>query len=91
MSIYATLRSFMLEEIKKTNVRESERSAMLREHRAIAAAVFSGKGNAALEAFARHIETTRKQLRRSLDMGGARRRGAAPAGAAGGISRGKEK
>jgi GntR family transcriptional regulator, transcriptional repressor for pyruvate dehydrogenase complex len=91
VSIYATLRSFMLEEIKKTNARESERSAMLREHRAIAAAVFSGKGSAALGAFARHIETTRKQLRRSLGARDGRRQGAAPAVAAGGMSRGKQK
>ncbi len=51
VSIYATLRSFMLEEIKKTNVSESERSAMLREHRAIAAAMSAGKEGAAGEAF----------------------------------------
>jgi DNA-binding FadR family transcriptional regulator len=66
ISIYATLRSFMMEEIKKTNSGETERRGMLREHRAIASAVLSGEKDAALEAFARHIETTRKQLRRSL-------------------------
>ncbi len=65
-SIYATLRSFMMEEIKKTNVRESERSAMVSEHRAIAAAVRAGNGGAAARAFARHLRTTRSQLKRSV-------------------------
>ena len=66
VSIYATLRSFMLEEIKKTNALESERRTMVREHSAIALAVLSGDRDTALVAFAQHIETTRKQLRRSL-------------------------
>ena len=66
ISIYATLRSFMLEEIKKTNALESERRTMVREHGAIALAVRSGDRDAAIAAFSQHIETTRKQLRRSL-------------------------
>jgi GntR family transcriptional repressor for pyruvate dehydrogenase complex len=65
MSIYATLRAFMFEEIKKTNRLAAERSAMVREHRAILNAILSGEGEKVLRAFARHIETTRRQLRRS--------------------------
>ncbi len=65
MSIYATLRSFMFEEIKKTNILETERSAMVREHRAILNAILSGDGDKVLRAFARHLQTTRRQLQRS--------------------------
>lgn len=66
-SIYATLRSFMMEEIKKTNVRESERSTMVSEHRAIATAVRAGNVGAAAKAFSRHLVTTRRQLKRSVN------------------------
>jgi GntR family transcriptional regulator, transcriptional repressor for pyruvate dehydrogenase complex len=69
MSIYATLRSFMFEEIKKTNLLETERSAMVREHRAILNAILSGDTQKVLRAFARHIETTRRQLRQSEKTG----------------------
>jgi DNA-binding GntR family transcriptional regulator len=65
MSIYATLRSFMLEEIKKTNMRQTERSAMVREHRAILNAILSGDVEKVLRAFGRHLQATRRQLRRS--------------------------
>ena len=68
MSIYATLRSFMLEEIKKTNILETERSAMVREHRAVLNAILSGDGGKVRRAFARHIQTTRRQLKRSERM-----------------------
>ena len=67
-NIYDTLRSFMLEEIRKTNLLESARSALVDEHRAIIAGIRSGEGRQALSAFEAHIAGVREQLRHSMAM-----------------------
>jgi len=65
-SIYATLRSFLLEEMKKTNMFLAQRHAMVREHRAILAGIIAGDPKRALQALFRHIQSTRRQLQASL-------------------------
>jgi DNA-binding FadR family transcriptional regulator len=67
-NIYDTLRSFMLEEIRKTNLVESARSTLADEHRAIIAGIRSGEGRQALAAFEAHIAGVREQLRHSMAM-----------------------
>ena len=58
-NIYATLRSFLLEEMKKTNVLKSQRQAMVREHRAILAGILSRNPKRALPSVSPGISRTR--------------------------------
>jgi DNA-binding FadR family transcriptional regulator len=67
-NIYDTLRSFMLEEIRKTNLLESARAALVDEHRAIIAGIRSGDSQKALGAFEMHIAGVREQLRHSMAL-----------------------
>jgi GntR family transcriptional regulator, transcriptional repressor for pyruvate dehydrogenase complex len=65
-NIYDTLRSFMLEEIRKTNLIESTRATLVDEHRAIIAGIRSGESQSALRAFETHITGVEEQLKQSL-------------------------
>ena len=65
-NIYATLRSFMHEEIRKTNLLEATRAALVDEHRAIIAGILSGGTQTALAAFEAHITGVKEQLQQSL-------------------------
>lgn len=65
-SIYDTLRSFMHEEIRKTNLLESTRATLVDEHRAIIAGIRLGDSQKALRAFETHIAGVKEQLRQSL-------------------------
>jgi GntR family transcriptional repressor for pyruvate dehydrogenase complex len=65
-SIYDTLRAFMHEEIRTTNLLESARSALVEEHKAIITGIKSGNSQNALSAFWAHISAVREQLRHSL-------------------------
>jgi GntR family transcriptional repressor for pyruvate dehydrogenase complex len=67
-SIYATLRSFMREEIRKTNVLEAARSRGFAEHKMILDSIRTGDPIAAAKAFQEHIEGIRDQLRQSLEL-----------------------
>jgi GntR family transcriptional repressor for pyruvate dehydrogenase complex len=65
-NIYDTLRSFMHEEIRKTNLLDSARAALVDEHRALIAGIRSGGSRMALAAFEAHITGVREQLQQSL-------------------------
>jgi GntR family transcriptional repressor for pyruvate dehydrogenase complex len=65
-SIYETLRAFMQEEIRRTNLPDSARSSLVAEHEAILAGVAAGDIQASLQAFRLHISATRLQLRQTL-------------------------
>ena len=65
-NIYDTLRSFMHEEIRKTNLLESTRAALVDEHQTIIAGIRSGGSQAALAAFEAHITGVKEQLQQSL-------------------------
>ena len=56
-SIYDTLRYFMLEEIRKTNMQETTRSVLVEEHGAIVAAIVSGDSEESVRAVRAHITT----------------------------------
>jgi len=68
-NIYDTLRSFMHEEIRKTNLLESTRAALVDEHRTIIAGIRSGASPTALAAFGAHITGVKEQLQQSLAVG----------------------
>jgi GntR family transcriptional regulator, transcriptional repressor for pyruvate dehydrogenase complex len=68
-NIYQTLRAFMQEEIRKTNLLDSARSGLVGEHEAILSGIASGDPERALAAFQAHIGAIRAQLRQSLAMG----------------------
>jgi len=67
-SIYETLRSFMREEIRKTNVLEAARSRGFAEHKMILDSIRTGDPIEAAKAFQEHIEGIRDQLRQSLEL-----------------------
>jgi GntR family transcriptional repressor for pyruvate dehydrogenase complex len=67
-SIYETLRAFMQEEIRRTNLPDSARSSLVAEHEAILAGVASGDTEASLQAFRSHISAIRLQLRQTLTV-----------------------
>jgi len=67
-SIYETLRSFMREEIHKTNLLETARSSGFAEHKIILACIKTGDSRGAARAFQIHINGIRDQLRQSLDI-----------------------
>ena len=67
-SIYDTLRSFMREEIRKTNLLEAARSSGVAEHRMIIDCIRAGDPSGAARAFQVHIDGIRDQLRQSLDI-----------------------
>jgi GntR family transcriptional regulator, transcriptional repressor for pyruvate dehydrogenase complex len=67
-NIYDTLRAFMQEEIRKTNLLDSARSELVPEHQAILTGIASGDGERALAAFTAHIGAIRQQLRQSLAL-----------------------
>ena len=67
-SIYETLRAFMQEEIRKTNLLDSARSDLVGEHQAILSGIASGDTARSLAAFGAHIGAVRLQLRQSLAM-----------------------
>ena len=67
-SIYDTLRSFMREEIRKTNILEAARSRGFTEHKMIVDSIRAGDPSDAAKAFQEHIDGIRDQLRQSLDM-----------------------
>jgi GntR family transcriptional repressor for pyruvate dehydrogenase complex len=66
--IYDTLRSFMREEIRKTNLLETARSRGFAEHKMIADSIRAGDPSGAAKAFQGHIDGIRDQLRQSLGM-----------------------
>jgi GntR family transcriptional regulator, transcriptional repressor for pyruvate dehydrogenase complex len=68
-NIYDTLRAFMQEEIRKTNLLDSARSDLVAEHEAILSGIASGEVERALAAFRAHIGAIRQQMRQSLAMG----------------------
>jgi GntR family transcriptional regulator, transcriptional repressor for pyruvate dehydrogenase complex len=68
-NIYRTLRAFMQEEIRKTNLLDSARSDLVGEHEAILSGIVSGDRERALAAFSVHTRAIRQQLRQSLAMG----------------------
>ena len=65
-NIYDTLRSFMHEEIRKTNLLDSARAALVDEHQALIAGIRSGENQKALGAFETHITGVKEQLQQSL-------------------------
>jgi DNA-binding FadR family transcriptional regulator len=65
-NIYDTLRAFMHEEIRKTNLSESARSVLVEEHKAILSGIKSGDSRNSLAAFRQHVSAIRAQLRQSL-------------------------
>jgi GntR family transcriptional regulator, transcriptional repressor for pyruvate dehydrogenase complex len=67
-NIYETLRAFMQEEIRKTNLLDSALLELVSEHEAILAGIASGDGERARTAFRAHIGAIRRQLRQSLAM-----------------------
>ena len=67
-NIYETLRAFMQEEIRKTNLLDSARSDLVGEHQAILSGIASGDKERSLAAFRAHIGAVRQQLRQSLAM-----------------------
>jgi DNA-binding FadR family transcriptional regulator len=67
-NIYDTLRAFMLDEIRKTNLLDSAGSDLVPGHQAILVAIASGDRESAGAAFRVHIGAVRQQLRRSLAM-----------------------
>ena len=67
-SIYATLRSFMREEIRKTNLLEAAQTRGFAEHKMILKSIQNGDPDKAAEAFREHIDGIRDQLRQSLDL-----------------------
>jgi GntR family transcriptional regulator, transcriptional repressor for pyruvate dehydrogenase complex len=67
-NIYETLRAFMLEEIRKTNMLDSALPHLVAEHEAILAGITAGDVERAHAAFRAHIGAVRQQLRQSLDM-----------------------
>jgi len=68
-NIYETLRAFMQEEIRKTNLLDSARLDLVGEHEAILTGIASGDKQRALAAYGVHIDAIRQQLRQSLAMG----------------------
>jgi GntR family transcriptional regulator, transcriptional repressor for pyruvate dehydrogenase complex len=67
-NIYDTLRSFMHESIRRTNLIESARAVLAEEHRAIISGIRSGESQVALRAFEAHITGVKEQLQHSLSM-----------------------
>lgn len=67
-SIYDTLRSFMREEIRKTNLLDTARSRGFTEHKMIVDSIRAGDPIGAAKQFHEHINGIRDQLRQSLDM-----------------------
>jgi DNA-binding FadR family transcriptional regulator len=67
-NIYETLRAFMQEEIRKTNLLDSARLNLVAEHEAILTGIASGDSRRAQSAFRAHIDDVRRQLRQSLVM-----------------------
>jgi len=67
INIYHTLRSFMHEEIKKTNIYVSERSSLVEEHRAILMAVKSGDEDKTIKVQKDHITNIKLQLKQAME------------------------
>ena len=67
-SIYDTLRAFMREEIRKTNLLETARSSGFAEHNMIVDCIRAGDPSGAARAFQVHINGIRNQLRQSLNI-----------------------
>jgi DNA-binding FadR family transcriptional regulator len=67
INIYHTLRSFMHEEIKKTNIYDSERSSLVEEHRAILTALKSGDEDNTIAMHKNHINNINKQLKQAME------------------------
>ncbi len=67
-SIYETLRAFMQEEMRKTNLLDSAQLNLVAEHEAILTGIASGDSRRAQSAFRVHIDDVRRQLRQSLVM-----------------------
>jgi GntR family transcriptional repressor for pyruvate dehydrogenase complex len=65
-NIYDTLRAFMQEEIRRTNLQDAARAGLVEEHERILAGIASGDKQSALAAFDAHIDAVRQQLRQSL-------------------------
>jgi len=68
-NIYETLRAFMQEEIRKTNLLDSARLDLVGEHEAILTGIASGDSQRARTALRAHIDDVRQQLRQSLALG----------------------
>ena len=62
INIYQTLKAFMHEEIKRTNVRTTDQAKMVEEHRQIIRGIRNTDLEAALTAFNDHITNTVEQL-----------------------------
>jgi DNA-binding FadR family transcriptional regulator len=66
ITIYHTLRSFMHEEIKKTNIYAEERASLVKEHRTIIDAIRSGDEVRAQSALSSHVRNVEEQLHQTM-------------------------